>query len=70
MSFAEIAAELPRLTPLERAALARQLQQFKPFDDPELMNRLTRSVDEAERGDRLIAKEQLAERLRAAGRTV
>jgi hypothetical protein len=69
MSLAEITAELPKLTPAERAALARELQNFEPFDDPELMARLTRGIDEAERSEGVISKEEMQRRLHAAGRS-
>ncbi len=67
MSLAEITAELPKLTPAERAALARELQHFKPFDDAGLMARLSQSIDEAERGENIISKEEMLRKLRAAG---
>ena len=68
MSLAEIKAELPNLTTAERAALARELQNFQPFNNPELMDRLTRSLDEAERGENVLSKEEMHRRLREAGR--
>lgn len=70
MSLVEITAELPKLTPAERTALARELQHFKPFADADLMARLTHGVDEAERGENVISKEVMLRTLRAAGRSV
>ncbi len=70
MSFAEITAELPKLTAEERQALGRQLKILEPFDDPEFMAELTRLNREAERGENLITKEELYRRLREAGRDV
>ena len=70
MSLAEIKAELPKLTPAERTALAHELQHFKPFDNAKLMARLSHSLDEAERGENVISKEEMLRTLRAAGRSV
>jgi hypothetical protein len=70
MSLAEIKAELPKLTAAERASLALELQNFQPFNDPDLMDRLTRSLDEADRGEHLLSKEEMHRRLRQAGREV
>ena len=70
MSLAEIKAELPKLTAAERAVLARELQNFQPFNDQELMERLTHGLDELERGENVLSKEDLLCRLRQAGREV
>ena len=70
MSLAEIKAELPKLTPEERAALAQELQNFLPFNDPDLMARIERAIDDAERGENIHSKDELFRRLRAAGREV
>jgi hypothetical protein len=70
MSLAEIKAELPKLTPQERASLAQELQNFQPFNDAVLMERIERAIDEAERGENAISAEALFGRLRAAGREV
>jgi hypothetical protein len=70
MSFAEIKAELPKLTPQERTALAQELRKLEPFNDPDLMSRLTRLNDEVERGENVISKDEMLRRLRAAGRDV
>jgi hypothetical protein len=70
MSLAEIKAELPKLTAKERAALAQELQNFQPFNDAALMERIERSIDEAERGEQLHTAEEVSARLRAAGREV
>ena len=70
MSLAEIKAELPKLTPEERAALAQELQNFLPFNDPDLMARIETAIDDAERGEKTHSKDELFRRLRAAGREV
>jgi hypothetical protein len=68
MRLAEIKAELPRLTPEERAALAQELQNFSPFNDSGLMARIEHAIDEAERGENFHSKDELLRRLRAAGK--
>ena len=70
MSLAEIKAELPKLTAAERAVLARELKNFEAFNDPELMERITQRLDEAERGEHVISKEEMYRRLREAGRKI
>ena len=70
MSLAEIKAELPKLTPEERAVLAQELQNFRPFNDPELMARIERAIDDAEQGENIHSKDEMFRRLRAAGREV
>ena len=66
MSLAEMRAALPSLSPAERVALATELQNFEPFNDPELMDRLARSLDEAERGEKVLSRDELYRRLREA----
>lgn len=70
MTFAEITAELPKLTPAERKELAQRLRLLEPFDDPVFMAELTRRNREAARDENLITKEDLYRRLREAGRDV
>lgn len=70
MSLAEITAELPKLTPAERAALATELQNFQPFNTPGLLERIAQRLDDAERGEKVVSKEELYRRLREAGREV
>ena len=70
MSLAEMRVALPLLSPAERVALATELQNFEPFNDPELMNRLAHSIDEAERRENVLSREELYRRLREAGREV
>lgn len=70
MSLAEITAELPNLTPAERAELARALQQFEPFNDPEVMARISESIARFEVGGEKITKAGMEDALRRAGREV
>ena len=70
MNLAEIKAELPKLTTEERAALAQELQNFRPFNDPGLMARIEHAIDDAERGENIHSKDELFRRLRAAGSEV
>jgi len=70
MSLAEIKAELPKLTPEERTALAQELQNFRPFNDPGMMARIERAIDDAERGENMHSKDDLFRRLQAAGREI
>ena len=70
MSLAEIKAELPKLTPEERTALAQELQNFRPFNDPGMMARIERAIDDAERGENIHSKDELFRRLQTAGREI
>ena len=70
MSLAEIKAELPKLTPEERTALAQELQNFRPFNDPGMMARIELAIDDAERGENIHSKDELFRRLQAAGRGI
>jgi len=70
MSLAEIKAELPKLTPEERTALAQELQNFRPFNDPGMMARIERAIDDAERGENIHSEDELFRRLQAAGREI
>lgn len=70
MSFAEIKAELPKLTPQERTALARELRQLETFGDPAFVADLTRRHREMEKGENVATDEEFRARLRALGRDV
>ena len=70
MSLAEIKAELPKLTPEERTALAQELQNSRPFNDPGMMARIERAIDDAERGENIHSEDELFRRLQAAGRGI
>jgi hypothetical protein len=70
MSLAEIKAELPKLTPAERAALARELELLQDFNDPAFVAELTRRNREAERGENVVTDEEFRARLQALGRSV
>ena len=70
MSLADIKAELPKLTPEERTALAQELQNFRPFNDPGMMARIERAIDDAEGGENIHSKDELFRRLQAAGREI
>lgn len=68
MSLAEIKEEITRLTPAEREELAVQIQVLKDLEDPVFLARLTKANADAERGVRVIDREDMIARLRAAGR--
>lgn len=70
MSFAEIKAEIPKLTPAERAALRRELELFRDFENPEFLGELTTRNREAERGENLLTDEEFRSRLQALGRNI
>lgn len=70
MSFAEIVAEQPKLTPEERTALSQKLKLLEPFNDPQFVAELTRRNREAAQGINVVTKEELYRRLREAGRDV
>lgn len=70
MSFAEIKAELPKLNAAEREALELELKVLRDFDNPEFVAALTKANAEARRGENLISREELYQRLREAGRSV
>lgn len=70
MSFAEIVAELPKLTPQERTELSQKLKLLEPFDDPEFMAELTRRNREAERGENVVTDEEFRAILRTRGHDV
>jgi hypothetical protein len=64
MSFAEIKAELPKLTPSERAALALELEALRDFNDTNFLDELTRRNRDAENGQSITTDEQFRARLR------
>ena len=66
MSLAEIRAEIAKLTPEEKAELRDELAP-NPLEDDELMDEVVRRHEEMERGINVVTREQLYERLRAAG---
>lgn len=70
MSFAEIKAELPKLTRDERKELSRTLELLEPVDDPAFMAELTRRNREAARGENLVTDEELRSLLRTRGHDV
>jgi hypothetical protein len=70
MSYAEIVREVNQLEPSECERLAAYLRLKARQRDPEYVAEMERRVDDAERGENLVSKEELLERLRAAGRLV
>lgn len=70
MSLAEIKAELPKLTPAERTALARALEALRTLDDPVFVAELSMRMDEMERGINVVTSDEMYARLRAAGHDV
>ena len=70
MSLAEIKAELPKLTPAERAELRRALIDYQQIDDPGYWAETDLRVSEMERGMNVVSKEEMYARLQAAGRSL
>jgi hypothetical protein len=68
MSFAEIKAELPKLTPEERIALARELDLLRDFNDPAFVAEITRRNRETERGENVMTDDEFRAHLQALGR--
>jgi hypothetical protein len=67
MSVAEIKEQISQLSPAQRKEIAAQLEAMKAFDDPEHMKELAQRRREIEEGVNVLTKEQMLERLRAAG---
>ena len=63
MSFPEIVAELPRLTPAQRDELAANLASLRRIEDPAFLDEMDRRIDRMEGGES-IASEQLDAALR------
>ena len=63
MSFPEIVAELPRLTPSQREELAAKLATLQRVEEPAFLEEMDRRIDRMEAGES-IASEQLDAALR------
>jgi hypothetical protein len=63
MSFLEIVAELPRLTPAQRDELSANLAMLQRVEDPAFLEEMDRRIDRMEAGES-IASEQLDAALR------
>lgn len=63
MSFPEIIAELPQLTPAEREELAARIATLRRIEDPAFLDEMDRRIDRMEAGEG-IASEQFDATLR------
>jgi hypothetical protein len=59
MSFAEIKAELPKLTDDQREELAAYLTFLKLQNDPEFLREMERRMQAMDRGEEVVSREEV-----------
>ena len=70
MSFSEIKDQVAQLTAEERDELEAHLRLLKLLHDPEHSAEMERRWEEMQRGENVVTKAELYERLRQLGRAV